>query len=74
MDKSGEVIVIHEKLPVLGVDGDAMELNLPMKVTMECAITFSSKDALQIDTSQPHGICDIEDRTRFEVSAELVMR
>lgn len=69
---SGEVIVIHEKLPVVGVDEDEVETKLPMDVVLECKIISASHTDVLIDTSEPYAIEDVHGRTQFRVSADIV--
>ena len=73
IETSGEVIVIHEKLSVVGVDIDHDTLSIPISVPLECTITAQVQGIMQIDTNEPLGISDIQGRTRFKVSSEFVV-
>lgn len=68
----GDLVVIHEKLPVLGVDYAEGHSNLPLTVDLTCRVVSTSGEGVVIDTSEPHGIQDIRGRTRFHVSADLL--
>ncbi|MFK7765521.1 MAG: hypothetical protein AB8B62_19815 [Roseobacter sp.] len=69
-DQSGKVIVIHEKLPVVGIEVDG--LRLPLDVELECDVISASNASVLIDTTKPHAIEDIRGQTQFQVSASLV--
>jgi hypothetical protein len=69
-DYSGNVIVIHEKLPVIGVAEEG--LRLPADAEMECLVVSTSSASVLIDTSQPHSIEDTMGQTQFQVSASIV--
>ena len=73
IDSSGESIVIHEKLLVVGVDMAEAKLSIPMTVPLECTVTSQAHGITQIDTSEPHGISDIQGRTRFEVGSDFIV-
>jgi len=71
-DLSGNVIVIHEKLPVIGVN--EVGLRLPVDLELECKIISASNTGVLIDTSEPYAIEDIRGQTQFQVSASIVSR
>jgi len=72
-DTSGEVVVIHEKLPVMGVDMSAAEPKLPIEVKMACSVTSKTQVDVLIDTNIPHGIADVHGQTQFRVSADKLI-
>ncbi len=72
--KSGETIVIHEKLSVIGVEENVDDLSFPMIVALECEVIANNQSGLQIDTEQPHGICDVKGRTRFQIDNKLLLK
>ncbi len=69
-DLSGDIIVIHEKLPVVGVSEQG--LSLPADVELECKIISTSNTSVLIDTRLPHAIADIRGQTQFQVSVSIV--
>ncbi len=73
-DLSGEVVVIHEKLPVIGVDYVEGETILPIDVDLECKVVSTSVRGIVIDISEPYAMEDIHGRTEFHVRTEMVVR
>ncbi len=71
VDASGETIVIEEKLPIVGVHEE--ELNIPMAVVLECTVVSKENGSKKIDTSQPYGVSDIKGRMQFQVNSELIV-
>ncbi len=73
-DLQGETIVIHEKLCVVGLDEAGTASQIPMNVGLECMIVSETHDHVMIDTSAPYAIEDVQGRTQFQVSPNLVGR
>lgn len=71
---SGEVVVIHEKFPVVGVEEADSEIVFPMDVDLACTIISASQTDVLIDISRPYGIEDVQGRTEFRVNPDLVIR
>ena len=71
-DVSGQTVVIHEKLPVVGVDFWDGETKLPLNVELDCTVVSAYDDYVVIDTRNPHHIEDVHGRFEFRVSPKLV--
>jgi len=72
-ESSGEVVVIREKLPVIGAEYVEGVTLLPVYVKLECSIVSTSDVEVIVDISCPHGIADTLGRTRFRVRKQLVV-
>jgi len=73
VEASGEVIVVHEKFPVVGVEMPAAESVFPIEVKMECSVISKTEVGVLIDTSKPHGIADVHGRTRFHMNSDRLI-
>jgi|GEM_PF-5237795 len=69
-DLLGNIIAIHEKLPVIGVN--EVDLRLPQNVQLDCKLVSTSNAGVVIDISKPHGVEDTRGQSQFEVSASIV--
>ncbi|MGH1466639.1 MAG: hypothetical protein ACRBBQ_14900 [Cognatishimia sp.] len=73
VDALGEVIVIHEKLPVLGVEIPIAESTFPIEVKIECAVISRTEVGVLIDIKKPHDLADVHGRTRFQLNADKLI-
>ena len=73
IDASGEVILIHEKFPVVGVETPLAESALPIELQMACSVISRSEVGVLIDIEKPHGIADVHGRTRFQMNADRLI-
>ena len=65
----GERILIHEKLPVVGVNESLLSNGLPISAELDCNVVSVSNAKALIDISIPHDVADIDGRTQFWVNA-----
>lgn len=70
-DAEGKEHIITDKLPVIGLEDEEVA-SLPLQKSIRVKIVKDMGDIVEIDISEPDGLEDSEEQTRFVVSRELL--
>lgn len=70
-DANGKEHIITDKLPVIGLEDEEVEC-LPLQKSIRVKIIKDMGDTAEIDISEPDGLEDSKEQTRFVVSRELL--
>ena len=70
-DANGKEHIITDKLPVIGLEDEKVE-SLPLQKSIRVKIIKDMGDTAEIDISEPDGLEDSKEQTRFVVSRELL--
>ena len=71
LDTEGKEHIITDKLPVIGLEDEEVEY-LPLQKSIRVKVVKDMGDTAEIDISEPDGLEDSEELTRFVVSKELL--
>ena len=72
-DANGKEHIITDKLPVIGLEDEEVEY-LPLQKSIRVKVVKDMGDTVEIDVSEPDGLEDSEEQTRFVVLRELLFR